>query len=105
VYQFAFPHTTYTLTVGCTLASGTKASGYAHIKNATDLPTDEFTYKWNRDSTGRNDAKWSAMNKPNVARVVNAKYDVIYNGHTYATCLPAKFVVEDVEPAKPTGTE
>ncbi|MBR9276333.1 DUF1542 domain-containing protein, partial [Staphylococcus aureus] len=35
----------------------------------------------------------------------NAKYDVIYNGHTFATSLPAKFVVKDVQPAKPTVTE
>ncbi|MBR8966000.1 DUF1542 domain-containing protein, partial [Staphylococcus aureus] len=33
------------------------------------------------------------------------KYDVIYNGHTFATSLPAKFVVKDVQPAKPTVTE
>lgn len=45
------------------------------------------------------------MNKPNVAKVVNAKYDVIYNGRTFATSLPAKFVVKDVQPAKPTVTE
>ncbi len=45
------------------------------------------------------------MNKPNTAQVVNAKYDVIYNGHTFATSLPAKFVVKDVQPAKPTVTE
>ncbi|MBR9550974.1 hyperosmolarity resistance protein Ebh, partial [Staphylococcus aureus] len=32
-------------------------------------------------------------------------YDVIYNGHTFATSLPAKFVVKDVQPAKPTVTE
>ncbi|WP_251358909.1 hypothetical protein, partial [Staphylococcus aureus] len=86
---------------GGTLASGTQASGYAHMQNATGLPTDGFTYKWNRDTTGTNDANWSAMNKPNVAKVVNAKYDVIYNGHTFATSLPAKFVVKDVQPAKP----
>lgn len=105
VYQFEFPQTTYTTTVGGTLASGTQASGYAHMQNATGLPTDGFTYKWNRDTTGTNDANWSAMNKPNVAKVVNAKYDVIYNGHTFATSLPAKFVVKDVQPAKPTVTE
>lgn len=105
VYQFEFPQTTYTTTVGGTLASGTQASGYAHMQNATGLPTDGFTYKWNRDTTGTNDANWSAMNKPNVAKVVNAKYDVIYNGHTFATSLPAKFVVKDVKPAKPTVTE
>lgn len=45
------------------------------------------------------------MNKPNAAKVVNAKYDVIYNGHTFATSLPAKFVVKNVQPAKPTVTE
>ncbi|GBU40176.1 extracellular matrix binding protein [Staphylococcus aureus] len=105
VYQFEFPQTTYTTTVGGTLASGTQASGYAQMQNATGLPTDGFTYKWNRDTTGTNDANWSAMNKPNVAKVVNAKYDVIYNGHTFATSLPAKFVVKDVQPAKPTVTE
>lgn len=105
VYQFEFPQTTYTTTVGGTLASGTQASGYAHMQNATGLPTDGFTYKWNRDTTGTNDANWSAMNKPNVAKFVNAKYDVIYNGHTFATSLPAKFVVKDVQPAKPTVTE
>lgn len=105
VYQFEFPQTSYTTTVGGTLASGTQASGYAHIQNANGLPTDGFTYKWNRDTTGTNDANWSAMNKPNVAKVVNAKYDVIYNGHTFATSLPAKFVVKDVQPAKPTVTE
>lgn len=105
VYQFEFPQTTYTTTVGGTLASGTQASGYAQMQNATGLPTDGFTYKWNRDTTGTNDANWSAMNKPNVAKVVNAKYDVIYNGHTFASSLPAKFVVKDVQPAKPTVTE
>ncbi|WRN67615.1 hypothetical protein UM538_12625 [Staphylococcus aureus] len=31
--------------------------------------------------------------------------DVIYNGRTFATSLPAKFVVKDVQPAKPTVTE
>ncbi|MBR9535959.1 DUF1542 domain-containing protein, partial [Staphylococcus aureus] len=40
-----------------------------------------------------------------TAQVINAKYDVIYNGHTFATSLPAKFVVKDVQPAKPTVTE
>nr|MBO8492345.1 hypothetical protein [Staphylococcus aureus] len=39
VYQFEFPQTSYTTTVGGTLASGTQASGYAHIQNATGLPT------------------------------------------------------------------
>lgn len=105
VYQFEFPQTTYTTTVGGTLASGTQASGYAQMKNATGLPTDGFTYKWNNAATGTNDANWAAMNKPNVAKVVNAKYDVIYNGRTFATSLPAKFVVKDVQPAKPTVTE
>lgn len=33
VYQFEFPQTSYTTTVGGTLASGTQASGYAHIQN------------------------------------------------------------------------
>lgn len=105
VYQFEFPQTTYTTTVGGTLASGTQASGYAHMQNANGLPTDGFTYKWNNAATGTNDANWAAMNKPNAAKVVNAKYDVIYNGHTFATSLPAKFVVKDVQPAKPTVTE
>lgn len=105
VYQFEFPQTTYTTTVGGTLASGTQASGYAHMQNATGLPTDGFTYKWNNAATGTNDANWAAMNKPNAAKVVNAKYDVIYNGHTFATSLPAKFVLKDVQPAKPTVTE
>ncbi|HCU8440000.1 TPA: hyperosmolarity resistance protein Ebh [Staphylococcus aureus] len=105
VYQFEFPQTTYTTTVGGTLASGTQASGYAQMQNATGLPTDGFTYKWNNAATGTNDANWAAMNKPNMAKVVNAKYDVIYNGHTFATSLPAKFVVKDVQPAKPTVTE
>lgn len=105
VYQFEFPQTTYTTTVGGTLASGTQASGYAHMQNANGLPTDGFTYKWNNAATGTNDANWAAMNKPNVAKVVNAKYDVIYNGRTFATSLPAKFVVKDVQPAKPTVTE
>lgn len=105
VYQFEFPQTTYTTTVGGTLASGTQASGYAHMQNATGIPTDGFTYKWNNAATGTNDANWAAMNKPNAAKVVNAKYDVIYNGHTFATSLPAKFVVKDVQPAKPTVTE
>lgn len=105
VYQFEFPQTFYTTTVGGTLASGTQASGYAHIQNATGLPTDGFTYKWNNAATGTNDANWAAMNKPNTAQVINAKYDVIYNGHTFATSLPAKFVVKDVQPAKPTVTE
>lgn len=105
VYQFEFPQTSYTTTVGGTLASGTQASGYAHIQNATGLPTDGFTYKWNNAATGTNDANWAAMNKPNTAQVINAKYDVIYNGHTFATSLPAKFVVKDVQPAKPTVTE
>ncbi len=105
VYQFEFPQTTYTTTVGGTLASGTQASGYAHMQNATGLPTDGFTYKWNNAATGTNDANWAATNKPNAAKVVNAKYDVIYNGHTFATSLPAKFVVKDVQPAKPTVTE
>lgn len=105
VYQFEFPQTSYTTTVGGTLASGTQASGYAHIQNATGLPTDGFTYKWNNAATGTNDTNWAAMNKPNTAQVINAKYDVIYNGHTFATSLPAKFVVKDVQPAKPTVTE
>ncbi len=105
VYQFEFPQTSYTTTVGGTLASGTQASGYAHMQNANGLPTDGFTYKWNNAATGTNDANWAAMNKPNAAKVVNAKYDVIYNGHTFATSLPAKFVVKDVQPAKPTITE
>ena len=64
VYQFEFPQTSYTTTVGGTLASGTQASGYAHIQNATGLPTDGFTYKWNNAATGTNDANWAAMNKP-----------------------------------------
>ncbi|SUK03503.1 extracellular matrix binding protein [Staphylococcus aureus] len=105
VYQFEFPQTSYTTTVGGTLANGTQASGYAHMQNANGLPTDGFTYKWNNAATGTNDANWAAMNKPNAAKVVNAKYDVIYNGHTFATSLPAKFVVKDVQPAKPTVTE
>lgn len=105
VYQFEFPQNSYTTTVGGTLASGTQASGYAQMQNATGLPTDGFTYKWNNAATGTNDANWAAMNKPNVAKVVNAKYDIIYNGHTFATSLPAKFVVKDVQPAKPTVTE
>ncbi len=105
VYQFEFPQTSYTTTVGGTLASGTQASGYAHMQNANGLPTDGFTYKWNNAATGTNDANWAAMNKPNAAKVVNAKYDVIYNGHTFATSLPAKFVVKNVQPAKPTVTE
>lgn len=105
VYQFEFTQTSYTTTVGGTLASGTQASGYAHMQNANGLPTDGFTYKWNNAATGTNDANWAAMNKPNAAKVVNAKYDVIYNGHTFATSLPAKFVVKDVQPAKPTVTE
>lgn len=105
VYQFEFPQTSYTTTVGGTLASGTQASGYAHIQNANGLPTDGFTYKCNNAATGTNDANWAAMNKPNAAKVINAKYDVIYNGHTFATSLPAKFVVKDVQPAKPTVTE
>ncbi len=105
VYQFEFPQTTYTTTVGGTLASGTQASGYAHMQNANGLPTDGFTYKWNNAATGTNDANWAAMNKPNAAKVVNAKYDVIYNGHTFATSLPAKFVVKNVQPAKPIVTE
>ncbi|MGT2357348.1 hypothetical protein ACVPOS_11870 [Staphylococcus aureus] len=99
VYQFEFPQTTYTTTVGGTLASDLTL-GYAHMQNAYGLPTDGFTYKWNRDTTGTNDANWAAMNKPNTAQVVNAKYDVIYNGHTFATSLPAKFVVKILEPAK-----
>ncbi|MBR8935441.1 hyperosmolarity resistance protein Ebh, partial [Staphylococcus aureus] len=105
VYQFEFPQNSYTTTVGGTLASGIQASGYAQMQNATGLPTDGFTYKWNNAATGTNDANWAAMNKPNMAKVVNAKYDVIYNGHTFATSLPAKFVVKDVQPAKPTVTE
>ncbi|MBR9268722.1 hyperosmolarity resistance protein Ebh, partial [Staphylococcus aureus] len=105
VYQFEFPQTIYTTTVGGTLASGTQASGYAQMQNATGLPTDGFTYKWNNAATGTNDANWAAMNKPNAAKVINAKYDVIYNGHTFASSLPAKFVVKDVQPAKPTVTE
>lgn len=105
VYQFEFPQASYTTTVGGTLASGTQASGYAHMQNANGLPTDGFTYKWNNAATGTNDSNWAAMNKPNAAKVVNAKYDVIYNGHTFATSLPAKFVVKDVQPAKPTVTE
>ncbi len=68
VYQFEFPQTTYTTTVGGTLQAN-EASGYAHMQNATGLPADGFTYKWNRDTTGTNDANWSAMNKPNVAKV------------------------------------
>ncbi len=64
------------------LASGTQVSGYARAKRS-GLPTDGFT-SWNRDTTGTNDANWAAMNKPNTAQVVNAKYDVIYNGHTFA---------------------
>lgn len=40
VYQFEFPQTSYTTTVGGTLANGTQASGYAHMQNATGLPTD-----------------------------------------------------------------
>lgn len=32
VYQFEFPQTSYTTTVGGTLASGTQASGYAHMQ-------------------------------------------------------------------------
>lgn len=95
VYQFEFPQTSYTTTVGGTLASGTQASGYAHIQNATGLPTDGFTYKWNNAATGTNDANWAAMNKPNTAQVINAKYDVIYNGHTFATSLPAKPTVTE----------
>lgn len=105
VYQFDFPQNTYTTTVGGTLANGTQVSNYIHIENSNGLPTDGFTYKWNRDTTGTNDANWTAMNKPNVAKVVNAKYDVIYNGHTFATSQPAKFVVKDIQPAKPTLTE
>lgn len=105
VYQFDFPQNTYTTTVGGTLANGTQVSNYIHIENPNGLPTDGFTYKWNRDTTGTNDANWTAMNKPNVAKVVNAKYDVIYNGHTFATSQPAKFVVKDIQPAKPTLTE
>lgn len=105
VYQFDFPQSTYTTTVGGTLPSGTQASSYSHIENATGLPTDGFTYKWNNAATGTNDANWAAMNKPNTAQVVNAKYDVIYNGHTFATSQPAKFVVKNLQPAKPTVTE
>lgn len=42
------------------------------MQNATGLPTDGFTYKWNNAATGTNDANWAAMNKPNMAKVVNA---------------------------------
>ncbi len=54
VYQFEFPQTTYTTTVGGTLASGTQASGYAHMQNATGLPTDGFTCRMEWSSTGTN---------------------------------------------------
>ncbi|MEJ7528074.1 hypothetical protein, partial [Staphylococcus lugdunensis] len=80
-------------------------SQYAHNENGDGLPTDGFTYRWNKTATGTNNASWSAMNKPNAAKVVNATYDVLYNGRTFATSQPAKFIVKNVQPTKPTISE
>ncbi|WP_435056198.1 hyperosmolarity resistance protein Ebh [Staphylococcus pasteuri] len=105
VYQFDFPQSEYTTTIGTTFASGIDASQYAHNENGDGLPTDGFTYRWNKTATGTNNASWSAMNKPNAAKVVNATYDVLYNGRTFATSQPAKFIVKNVQPTKPTISE
>ncbi|WP_424842390.1 hyperosmolarity resistance protein Ebh [Staphylococcus pasteuri] len=105
VYQFDFPQSEYTTTLGTTFASGIDASQYAHNENGDGLPTDGFTYRWNKTATGTNNASWSAMNKPNAAKVVNATYDVLYNGRTFATSQPAKFIVKNVQPTKPTISE
>ncbi len=105
VYQFDFPQSEYTTTIGTTLASGIDASQYAHNENGDGLPTDGFTYRWNKTATGTNNASWAAMNKPNAAKVVNATYDVLYNGRTFATSQSAKFIVKNVQPNKPTISE
>lgn len=105
VYQFDFPQSEYTTTIGTTLASGIDASQYAHNENGDGLPTDGFTYRWNKTATGTNNASWAAMNKPNAAKVVNATYDVLYNGRTFATSQSAKFIVKNVQPTKPTISE
>lgn len=105
VYQFDFPQSEYTTTIGTTFASGIDASQYAHNENGDGLPTDGFTYRWNKTATGTNNASWAAMNKPNTAKIVNATYDVLYNGRTFATSQPAKFIVKNVQPAKPTISE
>ena len=72
VYQFEFPQNSYTTTVGGTLASGIQASGYAQMQTL-QVYQQMVTYKWNNAATGTNDANWAAMNKPNMAKVVNAK--------------------------------
>lgn len=53
-------------------------------------------YKWNCDIIGINDVNWLVMNKLNVVKVVNVKYDVIYNGYIFVIFLLVKFVVKDV---------
>lgn len=45
---------------------------------------------------GMNDVNWVVMNKLNVVKVVNVKYDVIYNGCIFVILLLVKFVVKDV---------
>ncbi|WP_415918637.1 hyperosmolarity resistance protein Ebh [Staphylococcus warneri] len=105
VYQFDFAHNEYTTTVGTTFQEGIAASGYMHLQNSNGLPTDGFQYKWNRSTTGTNNSNWDAMNKPNSAQVVNATYDIVYNGRAFATSQAAKFIVKNVQPNKPTLSE
>lgn len=53
-------------------------------------------YKWNNVVIGINDVNWVVMNKFNMVKVVNVKYDVIYNGYIFVILLLVKFVVKDV---------
>ncbi|WP_438827666.1 hyperosmolarity resistance protein Ebh [Staphylococcus warneri] len=105
VYQFDFSPNEYTTTIGTTFARGIEASQYQHIVNNNGLPTEGFTYHWNQATTGTNGESWEALNKPNSAQVLNAKYDVLYNGQPFATSQPARFIIRNVQPSVPQISE
>ncbi|WP_374955507.1 hyperosmolarity resistance protein Ebh [Staphylococcus sp. UMB0328] len=105
VYQFNFSPNEYTTTIGTTFARGIEASQYQHIVNNSGLPTEGFTYRWNQATTGTNGESWNALNKPSSAQVLNAKYDVLYNGQPFATSQPARFIIRNVQPSVPQISE
>ena len=105
VYQFDFSPNAYTTTLGTTFARGIEASQYQHIVNQNGLPTDGFTYRWNQATTGTNSESWDALTKPNVAQILNAKYDVFYQGQPFATSQTGRFIIRNVQPTAPQISE
>ena len=105
VYQFDFSPNAYTTTLGTTFARGIEASQYQHIVNQNGLPTDGFTYRWNQATTGTNTESWDALTKPNAAQILNAKYDVFYQGQPFATSQTVRFIIRNVQPTAPQISE